>query len=233
MSLSSIPPNNETSTADQLALRRSQSLTTIVLAEIERMILDGELAPDTRINELALAERLGVSRGPVREACRTLQSSGLVESKPNRGFFVRLLSTEEAIEAYHARAAVIAYAGMTLAPVITEQQIATLHGLLDAMDAVASSGEINAYDPINLQFHDTILQMAGNERLRQTYLDLLREQHLFRHRGLSFGDNLAISNQEHRAIVNSLANGDSIQAFTSMRDHVLSGMQRMLDADTD
>lgn len=218
--------------SNQLAIRRGQSLTTLVLAEIERMILARELAPDTRINEQALAQRLGVSRGPIREACRSLQSSGLVESKPNRGFFVRELSQEEAVEAYHARAAVIAYAGMTLAPVITRKQIATLTEMLDAMDAVVSSGELDTYDPINLEFHDSILQMAGNQRLRQIYRDLLREQHLFRHRGLSHGNNLKISNTEHRAIVDSLVAGDHDLAFKTMRDHVLFGMQRMLDVDT-
>lgn len=221
------------SASDQLALRRSQSLTSIVQAEIERLILHGELAPDTRINELGLAEQLGVSRGPIREACRTLQASGLVESKPNRGFFVRLLTTQEAIEAYHARAAVIAYAGMTLAPIIAPLQLEKLHDLLDQMDEVVSRGEVGTYDPINLEFHDSILRMAGNERLRQTYRDLLREQHLFRHRGLSHGDNLTVSNREHRLIVDSLAKGDPTAAFNSMRDHVLFGMKRMLDADSE
>ena len=229
--MSSAPASSDKSASDQLALCRSQSLTSIVQAEIERLILQGELAPDTRINELGLAEQLGVSRGPVREACRTLQASGLVESKPNRGFFVRLLTTEEAIEAYHARAAVIAYAGMTLAPIIEQPQLETLYKLLDQMDAVVNRGEVSTYDPINLEFHDSILRMAGNERLRQTYRDLLREQHLFRHRGLSHGDNLTVSNREHRFIVDSLAKGDATEAFNSMRDHVLLGMQRMLDAE--
>jgi len=228
MSLPSVSATADANASDQLALRRTQSLTTLVMAEIERMILARELAPDTRINEQALADRLGVSRGPVREACRTLQSSGLVESKPNRGFFVRVLSQQEAIEAYHARAAVIAYAGMTLAPVITKKQLSTLYNLLDAMDDVVSNGELSTYDPINLEFHDSILQMAGNARLRQTYQDLLREQHLFRHRGLSQGDNLKISNTEHRAIVSALAQGDPILSFNTMRDHVLFGMERML-----
>ena len=231
--MSSASASADKTASDQLALRRSQSLTSIVQAEIERLILQGELAPDTRINELGLAERLGVSRGPVREACRTLQAFGLVESKPNRGFFVRLLTAEEAIEAYHARAAIIAYAGMTLAPIIEQPQLETLYHLLDQMDAVVGRGEVGTYDPINLKFHDSILRMAGNERLRQTYRDLLREQHLFRHRGLSHGDNLAVSNREHRLIVDSLAKGDATAAFNSMRDHVLLGMQRMLDADSE
>ena len=194
------------------------------------MILDGELAPDARINEQALAQRLGVSRGPIREACRTLLSGGLIESKPNRGFFVRTLSETEAIEAYHARAAIIAYAGMTLATNISQDQLAQLHELLERMDEAAKTGEISAYDPINLEFHDAIMRMAGNGRLRKIYQDLLREQHLFRHRGLVYGNGLKVSNLEHRAIVDALASGDPQQAFVAMRDHVLGGMQRMLNA---
>lgn len=160
------------------------------------------------------------------------QVSGLAECKPNRGFFVRLLISEEAIEAYHTRAAIIAYAGMTLAPVIEQPPLDTLRDLLNQMDAVVSRREVATYDPTNLEFHDSILRMAGNARLRQTYRDLLREQHLFSHQGLSHGNNLSVSNREHRLIVDSLTKGDATEAFNSMRDHVLLRMQRILNADT-
>ena len=72
--------------------RRSQTLVSICEAEIERLILDGELGRGARINELAVAARLGVSRGPLREACRSLAQAGLLEARANRGFFVRKLA---------------------------------------------------------------------------------------------------------------------------------------------
>ena len=79
-----------------IALVRSNSLPTLVHRELERMILAGELAVGAKLNEEAVAELLGVSRGPVREAFRALEESGLVRLEMNRGVFVRQISVEEA-----------------------------------------------------------------------------------------------------------------------------------------
>ena len=89
-----------------IALRRTQSLTAIVHREVERMILSGELKPGQRVNEQALAGRLGVSRGPIREALRALERSGLLTSVVNQGVFVReiadrLLQAQSAIPRCH------------------------------------------------------------------------------------------------------------------------------------
>jgi DNA-binding GntR family transcriptional regulator len=73
--------------------------------EIERVILGGEYGPGDRINEKELALRFGISRGPVREALRTLEATGLVEQVPNRGVFVRQLSAAQADDIYEVRAA--------------------------------------------------------------------------------------------------------------------------------
>jgi DNA-binding GntR family transcriptional regulator len=85
-------------------LRRSQTLVSICQAEIERMILEGELERGARINELALAARLGTSRGPLREACRSLAQAGLLETHANRGFFVRKLAHRDVADLYDLRA---------------------------------------------------------------------------------------------------------------------------------
>ena len=77
---------------------RTRSLANVVQAEIERMIIDGELKPNERVNENALSQRLGVSRGPIREACSALSAIGLIETIPNRGFFIRALSNDEALD---------------------------------------------------------------------------------------------------------------------------------------
>src|SRR5438128_10921969 len=83
-----------------IALVQSSSLPMLVQKELERMILTGELAIGAKLNEVALAERLGVSRGPVREAFRALEESGLVHLEKNRGVFVRQISVEEADDTY-------------------------------------------------------------------------------------------------------------------------------------
>ena len=102
-------------TTATIALVQSSSLPMLVHKELERMILAGEIAIGAKLNEVALAERLGVSRGPVREAFRALEESGLVHLEKNRGVFVRQISIEEADEIYEVRAALDEWVGRRLA----------------------------------------------------------------------------------------------------------------------
>src|ERR1035438_3624657 len=88
-----------------ITLLQTSSLSSVVQSELERMILGGELAPGEKLTEVALAGRLGVSRGPLREAFRMLEEAGLVRTEKNRGVFVRDLPVEEAIEIFDLRAA--------------------------------------------------------------------------------------------------------------------------------
>ena len=86
-----------------LRIRRTQSLTSLVRQELDRMIENGELQSGDRLNEIALANRLGVSRGPIREAFRGLEQSGLVEVVGDRGVFVRQVELKEVVEIYEVR----------------------------------------------------------------------------------------------------------------------------------
>lgn len=96
---------------------RSQSFVLGVQRELERAIAAGELTGGDRINESALAIKLGIGRGPVREACRTLEQTGVLRSAINRGYFVREISLKEALEIYDLRATLCGMAGRLAARV--------------------------------------------------------------------------------------------------------------------
>src|SRR5450759_298404 len=96
-------PMAQTAAPTVLQLVQSISLPALVHAEIEQLILQGELAVGQRVNESELATRFGTSRGPIREALRALEESGLVHSLKNRGVFVREISIAEADEIYDVR----------------------------------------------------------------------------------------------------------------------------------
>src|SRR5947209_12241511 len=98
-----------------IALLQTSSLSSVVQAELERMILSGELRPGEKLTEMALASRLGVSRGPLREAFRMLDEAGLVRTEKNRGVFVRSLPVEEAMEIFDLRASMDELVGRRLA----------------------------------------------------------------------------------------------------------------------
>lgn len=205
---------------------RTRSLANVVQAEIERMIVAGELKPNERVNENGLAQRLGVSRGPIREACSAIAAMGLIEIIPNRGFFVRALSDEEALDLSEARAGVFGCMVMLAAERASAKEIAVLRELVDRMDTIIPTGEVSVYYPVNLEFHERLAQYCGNGRLAQMYRSLVRELHIQRYRALASGDVLQVSNAEHRAIVEAVAARDSLAAFQAGRSHILNGIVR-------
>lgn len=205
---------------------RTRSLANVVQAEIERMIIDGELKPNERVNENGLSQRLGVSRGPIREACSAIAAMGLLEIIPNRGFFVRALTNDQAQDLSEARAGVFGMAALILAERITDEQVAELRALLDRMDEIVELGDVHVYYPVNLEFHRQITRMAGNKRLEATYQTFVRELHIQRYRALSTPDVLHVSNEEHRALVDALAARDPYRALVAARSHILNGIVR-------
>lgn len=209
---------------------RTRSLTNVVQTEIERMIVEGEFTPNERINENALAQRLKVSRGPIREACSGLAALGLLQIIPNRGFFVRELSSDEARDVSEARACVFASIAMCAAMRVSEAEIAKLRELVDRMDGLAAAGEVSHYYPVNLQFHSELAKASGNARLAQIYLGLARELHIQRYRALASGDVLDVSNAEHRAIFDAVAAHDQQRAFAAGYAHIINGMSRTRQA---
>ncbi len=207
-----------------------QSLTARVQGALERMIVDGELTSGARINEKLLSARFGVSRGPIREACRALTQAGLLTAVPNRGMFVRELAFKEVLELYDVRAALDDLTGRTLATRITSVQIESLERLVAEMDAAAAQTDLDRYYPLNFRFHDQLLHLAGNQRLILLYGTLVKELHVFRRRGLLEEGSMRVSNEEHRRVVSALAQGDPVRAGSFMRSHVLAAKQRLIGA---
>jgi DNA-binding GntR family transcriptional regulator len=208
-----------------LRIRRTESLTSLIRRELERMIEVGELKAGDRLNENALATKLGVSRGPVREACRGLEQSGLVHVIVNRGVFVREISNHEAAELYDIRAALYALAGRLLAPRITAKQVKELRRMIEQMEDAATKGELNVFYPLNVRFHEAIVQFCGNGRLLAMCTSVHREMHLFRRRTLEMPGQMKISNAEHRGIVDALEAGDSEAAAHATERHVLKSRE--------
>jgi DNA-binding GntR family transcriptional regulator len=215
-------------TAETLRIYKETSLTGIVRDEITRLIEAGELLPGAWVNEAELAQRFGVSRGPVREACRGLEQIGLLRFVVNRGAFVRQIDLKEAAELYDLRSALFALAGRLLAPIIDAKGLARLEDLLAQMETAAASGELEEYYPLNLQFHRVILELSGNARLLSAYQNCVRELHLFRRSALVSKERMKSSNLEHRAIFKALKSHDAAKAFQLMQDHVLNAKARVL-----
>lgn len=216
-----------TSPLSAIEFLQSRSLADVIRDEVEAMILDGRFKPSERINELALAGQLRVSRGPIREALSALAATGLLENIPNRGFFVRCLDDAELSAVAEARAYVFASIAALAAGRASEADVGRLRAIIAALEAAAEAGDVRAYYPINLELHATLGDLANNRRLAAVYQGLARELHVQRYRALSAKNMLKVSNAEHREIVEAVAAGDADRAFKAGQAHVLNGFARM------
>ena len=210
-----------------LQLVQSNSLPGLVQAEIEQLILSGELAVGRRINESDLALRFGMSRGPIREALRALEESRLVRSEKNRGVFVREVSVAEADEIYDVREALDQLIGQRVAERATPEQLRAMQAVVEEMDAATGAHDIKCYHALNLKFHDMLVDFAGNARLTETYRLLTKGLLLFRLRGLQDGGGFAVSNTEHKAVVEAIGARDSARAGRLLRRHAVESRARM------
>jgi phosphonate utilization transcriptional regulator len=210
-----------------LQLVQSNSLPALVQAEIEQLILGGELAIGQRINESDLASRFAMSRGPIREALRALEESRLVRSEKNRGVFVREVSVAEADEIYDVREALDQLIGQRVAERASAEQLRELESVVAEMDEATGRQDIKSYHALNLKFHDMLVDFAGNARLTESYRVLTKGLLLFRLRGLQGGGGFAVSNTEHKAIVSAIAGRDSARAGRLLRRHAVESRARM------
>jgi phosphonate utilization transcriptional regulator len=209
-----------------IALVTRTSLPSLVQREVERMILGGEIPAGGKLNEADLAAALGVSRGPVREAFRALEESGLVTLAKNRGVFVRTVSPDEADDIYELRAVLDEYAGRRLAPGATAAEVRALKELVQRMDKAVARADADAYHDANLAFHDRLVELAGNAKLLQLYRRLVNELRLYRRASLDQAGALPASVREHRAIVERIAAREAAAAGHLLYEHAMGGRER-------
>jgi phosphonate utilization transcriptional regulator len=214
-----------------IALLQSSSLTTVVQQEIERAILAGEYAPGSKLIEATLAEKMGVSRGPVREAFRMLDEAGLVRTEKNRGVFVRDIPIDEAVEIFDLRAAMDELVGRQLAEHILPAQLKEVRALVDSMEKAVKAEDAYNYHLLNLKFHDRLVEMTGNRKLTAIYRKLIKELSLFRRLNLADSWLMPISAGEHRDIVKAIASGDPDKAGKALYDHVMESKVRTIEND--
>lgn len=149
-----------------------RTMTEQVLVCLRDMILSGELAPGSRIDQSELAQRFGVSLVPLREALARLQSSGLVRIVPHRGAFVESLSVDELLDIYQVREALEELAARLAAPRLSATDLATLDRLRIDMEQTATIDDFDTFLDLHREFHFTIYRAAGRRHLLQSITQL-------------------------------------------------------------
>jgi DNA-binding GntR family transcriptional regulator len=188
-------------------------------------ISDGSLAPGSKLREGALAEELGTSRTPVREALRTLAAEGLVEIAQNRGATVRAWTQEQIYESYGLRALLQAHAGRLAAANSNPDDVDTLQQLQTQMEELLARRPANFLDELarlNAEFHGTVVGMARSALLESMINTLTSVSMVGRtFRGFEPED-LERSMMHHRDIIRGIAAGDAELVAAVMTSHILA-----------
>jgi DNA-binding GntR family transcriptional regulator len=149
-------------------------LRSQVLDWLREALVSGVLAPGHRVNEVQVAQQLGVSRGTLREALRNLEQEGQLESVPHRGTFVRMLTSAQVGDVYEVLAMVEGRAARRAAERMTPEAAAELRELLDRFDAVQDdpSPSFRQRQDADLAFHERVCELAGSDALLSTWRGL-------------------------------------------------------------
>lgn len=210
--------------------RPSRLLAAHVVDELKQLIETGQVKPGERLNEATLAEAMGTSRGPIREAIRVLSGMGLVTPVPNRGVFVRRISVGEMMEIYEMRALIFGFAVERSAELLTPPRRKILETLLGQMEAAAAAEKGARYYELNLRFHAALVEFSNNRRAARVYGECVNELHLFRRPAFNYAAKMQRSNMEHREIYDAIVAGRGAHAREIAEAHVRSGRERLLEA---
>lgn len=208
------------------------SLHNRVIAELRQAILSGQLKPGERLVESQLADELGVSRNPVREAIRALASEGLIEVTARRGASVVSMTDQEARETIEVRALLEGQNARLAARRQDQETIKRIETVLNKGTAAVAARRFDQLSDLNLQFHSE-LAAAGQNTVLKELLTKLRER-----TAMLFSPTdparQARSWEEHAAILRAVIDGDERAAATLAAEHVMrAGTEYLLGLDTD
>lgn len=204
----------------ELQMNEYLPLRDVVFQTLRQAILRGELKPGERLMEIHLAQRLGVSRTPVREAIRKLELEGLVLMIPRKGAVVADITVSDLEDVLEVRMALEELAVKYACRRVTQEQLAEIRRLAGEFKKTLTGNDIAAWAQADMKFHDAIYEATGNGRLVQI-LNNLREQ-MYRYRMEYLKDRQSHKNlvEEHDVILRALESGDVELAIRTTVRHV-------------
>ena len=201
-------------------LIRTETIKDQIYQILRQQIIDGTLHPGDKIIEQDVADQLGVSRSPVREAIKQLVGDGLLSNIPNRGAFVKMLSAKEIQDIYDVRVLLEEYAIKHIDPELREKNYRQMQKMKAQIDAEIESSSVKKFETMDQDVHLMIIQMCGNQVIADTYNSLWGRIAFFRTMSLMSKERQMSSLHQHAMILSSLLEGDDETAYEVMRTHL-------------
>ncbi len=204
-----------------------KSLREVALSAIRQAILCGDIKPGQRLLETEIAAQLGVSRAPVREALRQLETEGLVVSEPHRGTFVIELSDADLWEIYTLRAAIESLAVQIVTERADEETLARLQQAVDEMEEAAQARDSARLAALDMSFHEMLCRASGHSRLLDVWLSMTVQIRTF----IDLTNTLYLPAEDvvrlHAEVLAHIRNGEAQEAGAALKRHILDVGQRI------
>ena len=204
-------------------IEHHQTLREKILESIRDAILKGVLKPGERVAEPELAERFGISRTPIREAFRQLESEGYLTTIPRKGAVVAALSERDLQEFYAVKSTLEGYAAKLAAKNLTDRELTKLESINGRLKQLASDGDVKSFYKTHNEFHETFLKAADNSRLHELITHLGRKFSRMRMVSLSVTGRMAISVDDHDKLIDVLRNRDGQAAEALVKKTAIIG----------
>lgn len=199
------------------------TLVVVIADDLRHRILRGQFTRGERLSEVSLAQQLGVSRPPLREAMRLLQKEGLLSSEPRRGMFVTPLTAEDVREIYGLRTVLENFAIDQALPLEDPTRLRPLHDSVERMRQFVADGDLAELTLENLRFHRGLTALADHKRLQSMYESIMGQLQMCMAMNLRFRESLINDHEDvarrHETLVTSLEAGDPEVAKQVLANH--------------
>lgn len=213
----------------KLNLDDYKPLRDVVFENLREAIVEGRLKPGQRLMEVQLAEQLGVSRTPVREAIRKLELEGLVVMLPRKGAYVANMSLKDIIDVLEIRASLEGLGASLAAERISESDLKKVYKISEEFEQSTIDSDIETLLRKDVEFHECIFKATNNKKLHQVINSLWEQVYRFRVTYISDYDASISIVEEHKLIIDAIAKGDSELAKKYATEHIEKAEQFMIE----
>lgn len=210
-------------------LEKHLTLREKILEHIRDAIISGTLKAGSRVSEPELAERYGISRTPIREAFRQLESEGYLTVIPRRGAVVSEFSQKDVEDFYAIKSILEGYAARQACSRLTDRELDRLQANNDRLAELAGQNDIKTFFKVHNDFHEMFIRAADNEKLRELITSVVTRFQRLRFMSLSLSGRMEIVVQEHAKIIEAFRSKDAETAEMLVRKNAEYGGRVLLD----